>query len=62
MSSNIEKEPGPQGDSPNSNTPVELEKKKREYKDFEHDTEKATRTFISFLLFPYSSPIFTSCF
>ncbi|KAM6503201.1 hypothetical protein JOM56_000144 [Amanita muscaria] len=40
MSENVEKEPGPQGDSPVSNgVPV---KKKREYKDFGHDEEKAT--------------------
>jgi H+-transporting ATPase len=44
MSSNIEKEPGPQGDSPEQtpSTP-EPEKKKREYKDFGHDEEKPTR-------------------
>ena len=54
MSSNIEKEPGPQGESPNSTTPEEPEKKKREYKDFEHDNEKATRASISFLPFSYS--------
>ncbi|KAG7094907.1 hypothetical protein E1B28_005713 [Marasmius oreades] len=35
---NIEKEPGPQGDSPTPATPAgEPEKKKREYKDLEHD-------------------------
>ncbi|TFL04752.1 hypothetical protein BDV98DRAFT_543918 [Pterulicium gracile] len=39
MSHNVEKEPGPQADTP----PVQVgEKKKREYKDFEHDTEKPT--------------------
>ncbi|KAG5644206.1 hypothetical protein DXG03_008869 [Asterophora parasitica] len=44
MSSNVEKEPGPQGDSPTQApaTPTEPEKKKREYKDFGHDEEKAT--------------------
>jgi len=48
MASNVEKEPGPQGDSPVqqiSSTPTpepEPEKKKREYKDFGHDEEKAT--------------------
>ena len=49
MSPNIEKEPGPQGDSPNSTVSpaAEPEKKKREYKDFEHEREKATRAFIS---------------
>ncbi len=39
MSSNVEKEPGPQADSPAE----EPEKKKREYKDFGHDEEKQTR-------------------
>jgi len=48
MASNVEKEPGPQGDSPVqqiSSTPTpepEPEKKKREYKDFGHEEEKAT--------------------
>jgi H+-transporting ATPase len=44
MSSNVEKEPGPQGESPTQapGTPTEPEKKKREYKDFGHDEEKAT--------------------
>jgi len=43
MSSN-EKEPGPQGDSPaqEPSTPTEPEKRKREYKDFGHEEEKAT--------------------
>ncbi|KAH8804341.1 hypothetical protein DL96DRAFT_1766457 [Flagelloscypha sp. PMI_526] len=39
MASNVEKEPGP---VPESSTPAEPEKKKREYKDFGHDEEKAT--------------------
>lgn len=47
MASNIEKEPGPPGDSPvNGDVPTlasEPEKKKREYKDFGHEQEKATR-------------------
>ncbi|KAF8348510.1 hypothetical protein F5887DRAFT_950386 [Amanita rubescens] len=38
MSSNVEKEPGPQADSPAE----EPEKKKREYKDFGHDEEQHT--------------------
>ena len=39
MSNNVEKEPGPQADTP----PVQVgEKKKREYKDFEHESEKPT--------------------
>jgi len=38
MSENVEKEPGPQGDSPVTNG--EPAKKKREYKDFGHDEEK----------------------
>ncbi|KAF8220413.1 plasma membrane H+-transporting ATPase [Tricholoma matsutake] len=46
MSSNIEKEPGPQGDSteetPTPSDHNEPEKKKREYKDFGHDEEKPT--------------------
>ncbi|KAK1226240.1 hypothetical protein PQX77_010822 [Marasmius sp. AFHP31] len=43
MATNVEKEPGPQGDSPVNPTPVaEPEKKKREYKDFEHDNEAPT--------------------
>ncbi|KAL1742944.1 hypothetical protein HDZ31DRAFT_65500 [Schizophyllum fasciatum] len=45
MASNVEKEPGPQGDVPPAQTtptsPPE-EKKKREYKDFGHEEEKAT--------------------
>ena len=48
MASNVEKEPGPQGDVPPAQTtPSEppVEKKKREYKDFGHEEEKATRTF-----------------
>lgn len=46
MSSNVEKEPGPQGDSPAQPSPTaEPEKKKREYKDFGHEEEKATRAF-----------------
>ncbi|KAF8888619.1 hypothetical protein BD779DRAFT_452595 [Infundibulicybe gibba] len=42
MSSNVEKEPGPQGDSPvqPAAAPIEQEKKKREYKEFTHDEEK----------------------
>ncbi|TFK70167.1 plasma membrane H+-transporting ATPase [Pluteus cervinus] len=39
MSTNIEKEPGPQGDSPIEPQP---EKRKREYKDFGHDETKQT--------------------
>ncbi|KAG6864223.1 hypothetical protein C0991_011260 [Blastosporella zonata] len=44
MSSNVEKEPGPLGDSPAQapSTPTEPEKRKREYKDFGHEEEKAT--------------------
>jgi len=42
--SNVEKEPGPQGeDSPIAESPSPDEKKKREYKDFGHDEEKPTR-------------------
>jgi H+-transporting ATPase len=43
--SDIQKEPGPQGDSPVDSPPAdtpEHEKKKREYKDFGHEEEKAT--------------------
>ncbi|KAF5378809.1 hypothetical protein D9615_006998 [Tricholomella constricta] len=48
MSPNVEKEPGPQGDSPTQApaTPTEPEKKKREYKDFGHEEEKATHAFV----------------
>ncbi|KAI5830967.1 plasma-membrane proton-e [Schizophyllum commune Tattone D] len=45
MASNVEKEPGPQGDVPPAQTtPSEppVEKRKREYKDFGHEEEKAT--------------------
>lgn len=46
MATNIEKEPGPQGDSPVNQTPStppsEPETKKREYKDLEHDNEGPT--------------------
>jgi H+-transporting ATPase len=51
MSSNVEKEPGPLGDAPEQQAPPTTtapEKKKREYKDFGHDEEKATRTFYLF--------------
>jgi H+-transporting ATPase len=53
MSSNIEKEQGPQGDSVEQ-TPSppeseqEPEKRKREYKDFGHDEEKPTRMYCLF--------------
>lgn len=45
--SNVEKEPGPvAAESPAASTPgSEPEKKKREYKDFAHEQEKATREF-----------------
>ncbi|KAG6811151.1 hypothetical protein H0H92_008769 [Tricholoma furcatifolium] len=48
MSTNVEKEPGPLGDSPAevTTTPQEPEKKKREYKDFGHDEEKATHALV----------------
>ncbi|KAL1674731.1 hypothetical protein EV122DRAFT_269156 [Schizophyllum commune] len=45
MASNVEKEPGPQGDVPPAQTTPSdppVEKKKREYKDFGHEEEKAT--------------------
>jgi H+-transporting ATPase len=38
----VEKEPGPANEQPAVGTP-EGEKKKREYKDFGHEEEKATR-------------------
>jgi len=40
----VEKEPGPQGETPAAATPPSdsPEKKKREYKEFGHETEKAT--------------------
>lgn len=42
--SNVEKEPGPQPESLAAASPSDnQEKKKREYKDFGHETEKATR-------------------
>ncbi len=44
MSSNVEKEPGDV--QPEAGTPPIAEKKKREYKDFGHEEEKATRTFL----------------
>lgn len=41
---NVEKEPGPQGETPVETPDVAPEeKKKREYKDFGHEEEKATR-------------------
>jgi H+-transporting ATPase len=46
MASNVEKEPGPQGENPTPTANTEPEKKKREYKDFEHDNEAPTRTWI----------------
>lgn len=42
--SNVEKEPGPQGETPVETPNASTEKKKREYKDFGHEEEKATRT------------------
>ncbi|KAL0959810.1 hypothetical protein HGRIS_011491 [Hohenbuehelia grisea] len=43
MASNVEKEPGPQPQHADSNSSQEQpEKKKREYKDFGHEEEKAT--------------------
>ncbi|KAG6888988.1 hypothetical protein C0992_006864 [Termitomyces sp. T32_za158] len=44
MTSDVEKEPGPTGDSPELGTPTppEPEKRKREYKEFGHEEEKAT--------------------
>lgn len=42
MSAN-EKERGPDEIQEEPSTPVTTEKKKREYKDFGHDEEKATR-------------------
>lgn len=51
MASNVEKEPGPVGDSPEQPAQAvatpEPEKRKREYKDFGHEEEKPTRTFLS---------------
>lgn len=47
-----EKEPGPQGETTVAETPpaaVPEEKRKREYKDFGHEQEKATRTCKKFL-------------
>lgn len=49
MSTNVEKEAGstePVKDTNQPETPVDAEpKRKREYKDFGHEEEKATRTF-----------------
>lgn len=41
MSSNVEKEPGPQADSPAEGE--NSDKKKREYKEFGHDQNEHTR-------------------
>jgi hypothetical protein len=51
--SNVEKEPGPQGETPATETSSNdvPEKRKREYKDFGHETEKPTRMF-TFALSP----------
>jgi hypothetical protein len=53
--SNVEKEPGPQGETPATETPYSdvPEKRKREYKDFGHETEKPTR------MFTFTTAIFT---
>lgn len=51
--SNIEKEPGPEGDSP----PISVEnteKKPREYKDFGHEKQQATSSYLFQLLFHVS--------
>jgi H+-transporting ATPase len=45
MSSSIEKEPGPQGDSPEQTPSPPEPDKKRVYKDFGHDEEKPTRVY-----------------
>ena len=56
MSTNVEKEAGPTEPVKDTNQPPtptdsqEPEKKKREYKEFCHDEEKATRTFFSPLI------------
>ncbi|KDR79899.1 hypothetical protein GALMADRAFT_242014 [Galerina marginata CBS 339.88] len=45
--SNVEKEPGPKGDSPPpSQAGVEPEKRKREYKDFGHEQEGPTKALV----------------
>lgn len=46
MTSNIQKEPGPNDDS--LEQILVPEKRKREYKDFGHDEDKATRMICSF--------------
>lgn len=56
MSAN-EKERGPDEIQEEPSTPVTTEKKKREYKDFGHDEEKATRMcFVRFDRDPTCSP------
>lgn len=52
--SKVEKEAGstePVKDTNQPGTPPEPEKKKREYKDFGHEEEKATRKYFSSSLF-----------
>lgn len=50
--SNIEKVPGPKADSPAQSTEnVDPEKRKREYKDFGHEQEGPSSTFV-FLALP----------
>lgn len=62
--SNVEKEPGPQGDSPGISTEnVDQEKKHpREYKDFGHENQQATSQF-SLIIYMYvpNSPQRGSC-
>jgi H+-transporting ATPase len=49
--SNVEKEPGPQGNTTPPSEPEQQQpvKRKREYKDFGEDEEKPTRMFFSFV-------------
>ena len=57
MSANVEKEAGPTEPVKDTNqppTPTEAEqpeKRKREYKDFGHEEEKATRTYLHYPLY-----------
>lgn len=58
MSTNVEKEAGPTEPVKDTNQPPtptdapEPEKRKREYKDFGHEEEKATRASFHFALAP----------
>lgn len=55
MSDNVEKEPGPQPEVTTTPTEEVPEKRKREYKDFGHETEAATRSYHLIMTLPLAN-------